>query len=71
MSVRMSSLSFDLDVSSPPSPVSPSGCDDDDALSWSCLCCFLSRMSAMMSAVVRIASGGSAVRCCSSGCGHG
>ena len=43
-------LTLLLDVSSPPSPSSPSRCDDDD-LGCSC-CCFLSRMSAMMSAVV-------------------
>ena len=39
-----------LDVSSPPSPLS-SRCADD-VLSCSRCCCFLSKMSAMMSAVV-------------------
>ena len=63
-------LTLLLDVSSPPSPVVLSRCDDDDlSYNWRCRCCFQRRMSAMMSAVVRTASGGRVVCCCSSG--HG
>ena len=44
-------LTLLLDVSSPSSPSSPSRCDDDVLCRIRC-CCVLSRMSAMMSAVV-------------------
>ena len=55
-------LTLLLDVSSPPSPSSPSRCDH--ALCCSCYrCCFLRRMSAKMSAVVRSFSRGSVVDC--------
>ena len=48
--VGESVLTLLLDVSSPPSPLS-SRCDDD-VLSCSRCCCFLSKMSAMISPVV-------------------
>ena len=58
-------LTLLLDLSSPPSPLSPSRCDG--VLGLSCPCCFLSRMSAVMSAVEH--SEGSVVSACSSGRG--
>ena len=61
-------LTLLLDVSSPPSPSSPPRCDDDVL---SCSCCFLSRMSAMMSAVVLTLSQGNVVCLCCSGRGRG
>ena len=44
-------LTLPLYVSSPPSPSSPSKYDDDGLCCSRC-CCFLSRMSTIMSAVV-------------------
>ena len=57
-------------VSSPPSPVSPSRCGDD-VLGRGCACCFLSTMSAMIFAVAQRAFGGGVVSGCSSGRGCG
>ena len=54
------------DVSSPSAPVVPSRCDDD-FLCRSCLCCSFKRMSAMISAAVRVELTGSVVSGCDSG----